>query len=647
MGHSMLFTHRKGLLTALVMALLAALVVVVPAFASHYQASLEGSDFEIDHDANLRVDSASPFQDWASVTEFRQADTPSGKDDNSYSGGAKEDDTCPTTSTGGIPPNKSDLLNFGVHEEAGSPGFLHLFWHRVQEPSGTTLMDFELNQDRTGCGNGANVVRTPGDLLIEYRIDQGGANADIFMREWTGSAWGAEQQPSAVGLATGTINSSPIPAVEADGLGAISPRTFGEASIDLSLIFDEDVCMSFGSAFLKSRSSTSFTSALKDFIAPRDIELSNCGRIDIVKTDDTGAALQGAEFTLYVDNTPTSTEGQTEPGLEDTITTQTCTTDADGLCSIESVLAGSYWVVETLTPANHDTADPQAAVVGVDATVELQFENVRQRGSILVEKVDDGGARLADAEFSLTGGPGIPPAIALTELSTGLFCVDGLVFGNYTVTETVAPPGYAGAPAQSIDVDSKSDCDTRDLTDVDLEFTNSPEPGTIVVEKKDDSDGVLTGAAFTVFVDVDEDGIHDAEETTAAAGPTFVVDDGLDPEFGTVTFANLDPGFYCVVETTTPPGYDTAHPQCVEVTITDGGFNVTLTFVDVEQHKVIVIVCHEGDGTFAAGSSTGSSDALLTEGELTGGGPSEAELCALAGDTPREHDDTVTTTVGH
>lgn len=639
--------HRRGLLTALVMAILAALVVVVPAFASHYQASLEGSDFEIDHDANLRVDSPSPLQDWASVTEFRQADTPSGKADNSYTGGAKEDDTCPSTSTGSIPPNKSDLLNFGVYEEAGDPGFLHLFWHRVQEPSGTTLMDFELNQNRTTCGNGANVVRTPGDLLIEYRIDQGGANADIFMREWTGSAWGAEQQPSAVGLATGTINNAPIPVGEADELGAISARTFGEASIDLDLIFDEEECTSFGSAFLKSRSSTSFTSALKDFIAPRDIELSNCGRIDIVKTDDTGAALQGAEFTLYVDNPPTEAGGQSEPGAEDTITTQTCTTDAAGLCSIESVLAGSYWVVETVTPVNHETADPQPAVVGVDATVELEFVNVRERGSILVEKVDEGGARLAGAEFSLTAGPGIPPSIALTELSTGLFCVDELVFGTYTVTETEPPAGYEAALPETIVVDAKSDCDTRDLTDVDLEFINTPEPGTIVVQKKDDTGDLLAGAAFTVFEDDDEDGIHDAGETTVAAGPTFVEDDPLDPEFGTVTFANLDPGFYCVVESTTPSGYDTANPQCVEVTITAGGFNVTLTFIDVEQHKVIVIVCHEGTGTFAAGSSTGSSDALLTTGELTGADPSESELCALPGDSPLEHDDTVTTTVGH
>ena len=34
-------------------------------------------------------------------------------------------------------------------------------------------------------------VRTAGDLLIEYRIEQGGAVASIKVREWTGSAWGA------------------------------------------------------------------------------------------------------------------------------------------------------------------------------------------------------------------------------------------------------------------------------------------------------------------------------------------------------------------------------------------------------------------------------------------------------------------------
>ena len=63
-------------------------------------------------------------------------------------------------------------------------------------------------------------MRTAGDLLIEYRIEQGGAVANIKVRTWTGSAWGPATDLTAADLAAGTINSTPIPAGNADGLGA-------------------------------------------------------------------------------------------------------------------------------------------------------------------------------------------------------------------------------------------------------------------------------------------------------------------------------------------------------------------------------------------------------------------------------------------
>ena len=128
-----------------------------------------------------------------------------------------------------------------------------------------------------------NVVRTAGDLLIEYAIDQGGSRADITVRTWSGTAWGPTTDldvpsPTCGGnpCAAGTINSSPIPAAESDGLGAKSARTFGEAQIDLRLLFQPNKCASFGSAMLKSRSSDSFTAAIKDFVKPVPISIGNC-----------------------------------------------------------------------------------------------------------------------------------------------------------------------------------------------------------------------------------------------------------------------------------------------------------------------------------------------------------------------------------
>jgi hypothetical protein len=187
---------------------------------------------------------------------------------------------------GSIPPNKSDLKFFGVYQEGtGGSGFLNMFWSRVQEPVGTTNMDFEFNQkqctpeqdpaDADCTANGITPIRTADDLLITYDLAKGGTHPVLSLRTWTGSVWGPATNLTTSGDATGSINTSLIPATEADGLGALTPRTFGEAQIDLSTIFGTE-CESFGSAYLKSRASDSFTAALKDFVPPAAIDITNC-----------------------------------------------------------------------------------------------------------------------------------------------------------------------------------------------------------------------------------------------------------------------------------------------------------------------------------------------------------------------------------
>ena len=50
-------------------------LVAAPASASHPEVSLPGSNFEIDTNANLRVDDPAPSIDWASVTQVRKGDS--------------------------------------------------------------------------------------------------------------------------------------------------------------------------------------------------------------------------------------------------------------------------------------------------------------------------------------------------------------------------------------------------------------------------------------------------------------------------------------------------------------------------------------------------------------------------------------------
>ncbi|GGI48111.1 hypothetical protein BCL57_002825 [Agromyces flavus] len=372
-----------------------------PAFASHGLVSLAGSNFEIDADANLKVDhTAPPSLDWANVSEVRQADKDSGAGDDSFGQGSKEDTPVPTVVDGSIPPNKSDLKNFGLYlEETTGDDFLHLFWHRVQDPTGTTNMDFEFNKSKTLTSNGVTPVRSEGDLLIQYDLTSGGTHPELFLSEWVteGSAsqceaankvpcWGDRVNLTTSGLATGSINTSPILAGEADGLGAISARTFGEATVNFSAIAGDD-CVAFGSAYLKSRSSDSFTAAMKDFIAPTPTNINNCGALVISKTAKHAASGPGDHPQQGVNFTVSSTL------LTEDLTG---TTDADGLICFEGLDAGSYTVTESIPDGYVSTDSEQTATVIADTDCDtadpVEFSNTPLTDvTVSVDSQVDGG----------------------------------------------------------------------------------------------------------------------------------------------------------------------------------------------------------------------------------------------------------------
>jgi hypothetical protein len=259
-------------------------------------ATLTGSAFEVDptpppatNTGANQVRNITGCVDWLTASNpIIKQDTTSGASDEAFGNGSKEDTAVPSIVTGGIPPNKSDLKAFGVFTEQGevtqgnpTGKYLALLWTRVQDPSGTTNMDFELNQSSTASANGVTPVRTSGDKLITYDLSNGGTVATISIRTWNGSAWGpatilTQQNPV---TALGTVNTSPITAGNSLGsLGALDPRTFGEASISFGALFggQNGQCGKFGSAYLKSRSSDSFTAALKDFVPPTPVNISNC-----------------------------------------------------------------------------------------------------------------------------------------------------------------------------------------------------------------------------------------------------------------------------------------------------------------------------------------------------------------------------------
>jgi hypothetical protein len=288
-------------------------------------ATLEKSAFEIDggaNGANLVVDTSGCI-DWltdGTNSGFRPGvsaknDLPTGSNDDSFGQGTAEDNPNPTVVTGSIPPNKSDLKAFGVFSETGetstpnpSGKFLELFWSRVQNPSGTTNMDFELNKEfcdgtATHCANNGSAKnpvyvtpkRTTGDKLITYDLSKGGTVPAISIRTWNGTAWGTASVISGGGptaTALGSVNLVTILATQTGGatggltasLGQQDPFTFGEASIAYSAIFSGIECGNFGSAYLKSRSSDSFSAEIKDFVAPEKVNITNCASLTTTAT---------------------------------------------------------------------------------------------------------------------------------------------------------------------------------------------------------------------------------------------------------------------------------------------------------------------------------------------------------------------------
>lgn len=439
--------HSRTFAVGAAAALAVTAVVAAPALANHGLASLPGSNFEIDTNANLKVDHAAPSIDWASVAEVRQPDLPTGSGDDSFGQGSKEDTAVPTVVDGSIPPNKSDLLNFGLYlEEAAAGDFLHLFWHRVQEPSGTTNMDFEFNKSETLSANGVTPVRSAGDLLIQYDLAQGGTNPQLFLSTWvtTGSSsqceasnsvpcWSDRINLSASGDATGSINTSAIPAAESDGLGNVSPRTFGEATVDFDKLGGTG-CVAFGSAYLKSRSSDSFTAALKDFIAPTSTGLNNCGALKIVKTKKHAASVPstqphaGVVFGVTGGALPAGT---------------TVTTDTNGVACLAGIESGSYTVTETVPTGYAVTsANPQTGTVVEDTTCEtatpVTFTNVPLTNiTVSVDSQIPGGtASTIDCDAAAD-----PPFDATTDPVTGdgSFSLNNRVPGTYVCTIVVDP----------------------------------------------------------------------------------------------------------------------------------------------------------------------------------------------------------------
>ena len=400
-------------------------------------------------------------------------------------------------------------------------------------------MDFEINQNTqpnlTTTGP-KTLNRTAGDILITFDFTNGGGNPVLGLLKWvtTGAAsqcfsanatpcWGNRVNLSAAGFAEGAVNTTtvtdPIANTSLPGL------TFGEAAVNLTAagVFPPGTCEAFGSAFLKSRSSASFPAEVKDFVAPQPVNISNCGTIIVKKVTVPSP-----------DPTDTSFSYTAGGGLSPT----SFSLKNGGSRTYLNVPSGSgYSVAETvptnwqLTSATCDDGSPVSNIgVSPNEVVTCTFTNTLQTGAIKITKLRKHAA----------DGPGTHPqsgvsftvnGVTKQTNSSGVACFDGLLFGSYTVHETV-PAGYhVDANDKSVTVDNTAACADDPYGGETVTFTNTPLTD-ITVSVNSQVDG---GTASTITCKNSSDG-------TVASGTTSANGDG------STTASDLEPGTYtCTV----------------------------------------------------------------------------------------------------
>jgi hypothetical protein len=363
---------------------IAALVIgwQIAAFASHTAVAPISGNFE-SNDGNTPVNDAG-LDDWDSVNATIKADSLTGSTDESFTQGTKEDTKVPSIEFGSIPPNKSDLTEFRVYQNKGIDGddYLYLLWQR-SNTLGSANMDFEFNQSST-LSNGQTPVRTKGDMLITFDFAQGGNTVKLGLLRWLDGTSPATEQCFANGAKKtdgcwGNFKDLNSTAGISDG-AVRDDQKLGEAAINLTdTVFGTD-CVNFGKAYLKSRSSDSFTAALKDFVPPANVNVSNCGSIIIDKVTVPNPDPTDTEFPMRLTGGPSALDQSFSLTNDDPVHNSGGVKAGSGYVAAETTPLPPGWQLDSATC---DDGSPVTNInVSVGETVTCTFTNSKQETNI-------------------------------------------------------------------------------------------------------------------------------------------------------------------------------------------------------------------------------------------------------------------------
>jgi len=552
--------------------------------------------------ANAQVGSPSGFEsgdgnmihtgtnhDWDNVSFTHVTDLASTQSDDSFVSGQLQDTICPDTYQHGNPP-KDDFTDVASFFEVSGSGVPFLYGATIRyTANGSASENVELKQGTSGlcAGSTTLLARTPGDKLLAFDYTGGGASVDLHVLTWIDAAhpnlggnsgacfvandplpcWGANViHPSASAFegaassATITAGNNPISNV------ALTAGKFAEFGVNLQAtgIIPAGTCFATAQTIWESRSSgSSFVSTTKD-IAIENQPFSNCGVLKVIKQTNPRGLDKSFGFTSDLPGgtggvaCPTTTGVQADGSfcLNDTGNT---TADSDGNTLTAGNLAPkTYTITEGADPTGFafkdvTCTDPDAVeITGKQVKVTLAsgdsitctYTNDQQLGAIKVTKqsVKTGNPVLSGAKFAIKSPNG--NAISgspFTSNANGVVCVDGLALGDYKVSETTAPTGYAidDSTEHTVTVSgTNAKCSDSSFGGQTLTFTDTP-----LTNISAHAESQATGGTQSKISCVDSDAKdvgNSPEPNSGFADPVTATANGLKPGTYTCTIV-IDP----------------------------------------------------------------------------------------------------------
>src|SRR6266581_3217687 len=295
--------------------------------------------FEID--GNLTVDHLVPPSepiDWdsspfpAALTTFTDGTGPT---DDIFGQGSKENDQSSWVCTTGSAPPKDDVVNEisinGAPSIAGEIAFrffpasgvqkqfLYADWSRLSN-NGDAHIDYEFNQADPSTNPVPSCpqlpLRTPGDFVISFDTQFGGAIINVSAFTWNGTTFAPLSLGSQGALWDAAVNAAP----SITGLTVTGTNLFGELALNISDTIGTIPCNKVLFVSMKTRSSTSLSAALQDRtkVKPVNFTISN----------PAGANASGNAFAASVQDALL--------GINQTLPTATPVTCTQGVCSSQS-----------------------------------------------------------------------------------------------------------------------------------------------------------------------------------------------------------------------------------------------------------------------------------------------------------------------